>query len=483
MEIHDMSKRSLYLIVFIFYINVKIIQCDELPPCYNQPAESCPLQNKCKCVKTGESALFCCQIQSNEDLIKNFECSGAKLSTITALHIYNMTADNFNFGKFSPELSRLISFSITNSYINRLLGRLEYMHQITCLNLSNNAFGTEWQDPLALENLKMLAMLDFSNVNISSLPTIKSQVPMFWLDVSNNIKIHCSSLLELMERSRNAKYKLYFKKYNETFCMSSLSFHWFNSTEKVALNQVEIINKLYEDCPLNCSCKWHGIEMVQETKTLHTVEVDCSNKQLSSLPENLPENTVLLNVTNNNITNIDLLVSDQTYKTLRFFYADENKISNLLSLEGSTFIENYAVLSLKLNQLKTLPMYILQNSFTRFEGHIVNLGGNELQCDCSTAKSLKIWLLTNHIHIPDYNEILCSNMQHKLKVIDLDQKLVCIKKADWTHYMYYVIAAELSVLLLLIGKVSYDYWVFKTAGYLPWPASKMPKLPCDWIFE
>jgi len=44
--------------------------------------------------------------------------------------------------------------------------------------------------------------------------------------------------------------------------------------------------------------------MVQETKTLHTVEVDCSNKQLSSLPENLPENTVLLNVTNNNVKNI-----------------------------------------------------------------------------------------------------------------------------------------------------------------------------------
>lgn len=44
--------------------------------------------------------------------------------------------------------------------------------------------------------------------------------------------------------------------------------------------------------------------MVQETKTLHTVEVDCSNKQLSSLPENLPENTVLLNVTNNNVKKI-----------------------------------------------------------------------------------------------------------------------------------------------------------------------------------
>jgi len=83
-----MSKRSLFLIVFIFYINVKIIQCDELPPCYNQPAESCPLQNKCKCVKTGESALFCCQIQSNEDLIKNFECSGIE-QIITDYTIFN----------------------------------------------------------------------------------------------------------------------------------------------------------------------------------------------------------------------------------------------------------------------------------------------------------------------------------------------------------------------------------------------------------
>lgn len=109
----------------------------------------------------------------------------AKISSIRALHIYNMTADNFNFGKLPVQLDNLISFSITNSYINRLLGRLEYTQKITCLNLSNNAFGTEWQEPLALENLKSLAMLDFSNVNISRLPVIKIQVPIFMLDLSS----------------------------------------------------------------------------------------------------------------------------------------------------------------------------------------------------------------------------------------------------------------------------------------------------------
>lgn len=114
-----------------------------------------------------------------------FLFTGPGLSSIKALHIYNMTVDSFNFGRLSPKLSSLLSFSITNSRINRIFGRLEYMHDITCLNLSNNAFGTEWQDPLALENLKNLAMLDLSNVNISQLPNIKIQVPLFWLDVSS----------------------------------------------------------------------------------------------------------------------------------------------------------------------------------------------------------------------------------------------------------------------------------------------------------
>lgn len=118
-------------------------------------------------------------------LILYFQFLGAKLLSIKALHIYNMTADNFNFGKLSPELCNLISFAITNSYINRVLGRLDHTHQITCLNVSNNVFGAEWQEPFALENLKVLTNLDFSNVNITSLPVLKIQVPIFWINISS----------------------------------------------------------------------------------------------------------------------------------------------------------------------------------------------------------------------------------------------------------------------------------------------------------
>jgi hypothetical protein len=69
------------------------------------------------------------------------------------------------------------------------------------------------------------------------------------------------------------------------------------------------------------------------------------------------------------------------------------------------------------------------------------------------------------------------------KVVDLSEIKLCQSQHDWADYIYYLIAAEIILLLLLIFKVSYDYWVFKTAGYLPWPASKMPKLPCDWLCE
>lgn len=74
-----MNTKSVFLTALIF-IYIIIIECNELAPCYNQPPESCPLKDECKCVKTDESALFCCQVQSNEDLLKNFDCTGTELA-------------------------------------------------------------------------------------------------------------------------------------------------------------------------------------------------------------------------------------------------------------------------------------------------------------------------------------------------------------------------------------------------------------------
>lgn len=110
----------------------------------------------------------------------------------------------------------------------------------------------------------------------------------------------------------------------------------------------------------------------------------------------------------------------------------------------------------------------------------LKFGKNYLKCDCNKAKALKVWLLTKQKHIPDFDEIYCEDTS---RVVDLDLSKLCQSEKHWTDYIYYIITAEVLLLVFLIAKVSYDYWVFKTAGYLPWPASKMPKLPCDWLCE
>lgn len=200
------------------------------------------------------------------------------------------------------------------------------------------------------------------------------------------------------------------------------------------------------------------------------------------MPTKLPPNTIALNISNNNIT--ELKIDGVIYENIRELDADNNQITSILSIEGTKFVDNFVALSLRNNKLKSLPIYMLTNIFHRNTmSRNVHLGLNKLQCNCTTAKNLKIWLLTKQKNIPDYMEIMCENLP--LKVIQLDPSKLCQHQdqSDWTDYIYYIISAEVLLLVFLIMKVSYDYWVFKTAGYLPWPASKMPKLPCDWLCE
>lgn len=60
----------------------------------------------------------------------------------------------------------------------------------------------------------------------------------------DSTKVKCDRIVDLMTKSRIANYKLVFLNSNQTFCASSLSFHWFNSTEKVTLSQVKIISQV-----------------------------------------------------------------------------------------------------------------------------------------------------------------------------------------------------------------------------------------------
>jgi len=461
-------------VLFIVYLSLG---------CQDLPTDLCPrVSASCKCKKVNDSVL-CCHLTSDLSFKNAFNCAGISRRNNDTRHVIVKNSSIDYLDASNKLWSQLDTLTITGGRIRKVVGW--FKGSLSCVNLSTNAILNEI-DPKAFASLSKLTFLDLSNNNLTKLPNIATRLPNLTLDISGNSHMSCVSLKEFMTSFKNTSTHLDFNNYNNSFCLSAKSFHWFNSTEVVPLMQLELILRLEEDCSKvvpKCHCSPKRLDMVPGRPPTFTVRIDCCGLNLTELPEKLLPNTVVLNVSNNNITSLGRLSDGDTYQDVREFYADNNKIDSILPLEGSRFIEEFTVLSLRDNLLKSIPIYILSYTFDRNGGDLrfVNLAGNKLHCDCSTAQTFKMWLVTNKAHITDYEHILCE--QDLEKVIYLDQNKVCIYRKDWTDYIYYIIAGEVLLLILLVSKVTYDYWVFKTSGYLPWPASKMPKLPCDWVFE
>lgn len=449
--------------------------------CFHQPAEACPKQEeRCRCMlmPNCRKAAICCNV-SRSTLNEGLSCgkitSGSGPMSVEALHIRNATLDVFNLSSFVSAWKKLSVLTVTDGQIESVVGEFSKITGISCLNLSSN--GIHKLEPRSLNNLFNLSYLDLSNNNLTDVPRFKKEGAVT-LDISKNPSMLCSSVKDTLSRS-----EVIFHNENSTECSLSQKFAWFDSTEHIAISQVRLLHELEKNCLGNCTCKPYQLDIIIGKPPTFSVEVNCSGAHLQSLPTPLPPFTIHLDVSNNNITSLKEL-SDPSYQYLRYLYADNNQISSIQHLEGTKFYNSFTTLSLRNNKIKTFETYLLWNiKFYRISSSTrhMNLGFNNLHCDCKTAMEFKTWLLTKIENIPDYESIGCENMP--VKVIKLDQSKLCQGKQDWTDYIYYIITAEVLLLIGLIAKVSYDYWVFKTAGYLPWPASKMPKLPCDWLCE
>ncbi|GLH12021.1 hypothetical protein R5R35_014037 [Gryllus longicercus] len=422
------------------------------------------------CSKCGNDSLVYCNVKKF-----NFKETLGGMKNYTHLHLYNITIENMTL----PADMYVKSLTITNGNIKHISFTGKF-HEMKCLNLSNNGLNNVTIKNDSMPNLRIL---DISKNNLSYLPESDVMVDIkhnFTLDISGNNRIDCNNVKELIDKKKKS---LEFRNRNITVCSALKDFHWFQSAVTISLSHLEDV--LDRQCAETvgrhgCRCIIHRyIPRVNET-ILIALLVNCSNLQLKSLPSQLPPNTVALDVSNNNITSLEQM-KDSSYSSISMFKASNNCISSIAVLEGTSFISNFSILDLRRNNLSSVPTYFLSNSFDRNMYSRVYLGGNKLICDCNTAQSLKIWLMLNKPYIQDYKEVGCRNIQKP--VIELEQHEVCVTQRNWTDYIYYIIAGEVTLLIFLVSKVSYDYWVFKTAGYLPWPASKLPKLPCDWVFE
>lgn len=110
-----------------------------------------------------------------------------------------------------------------------------------------------------------------------------------------------------------------------------------------------------KECPIEvCTCSMENIiwYTLNHQYYLHpVVAVDCSHRNLVGMPSKLPQNTTKLNLTRNNISDLIPLAHNDMYRNVKDIYLDYNGIKSINILEGSYWLHNFRILSLRGNQL------------------------------------------------------------------------------------------------------------------------------------
>uniref|UniRef100_A0A0A1WPV5 Protein halfway n=1 Tax=Zeugodacus cucurbitae TaxID=28588 RepID=A0A0A1WPV5_ZEUCU len=367
---------------------------------------------------------YCCNI-THMSMISS--CSNT--TTWTNLHLRNVTLAELDLSNFLYQ--KLQSLAITDGNITKLVGSFSRFSSIKCLNVSNNNLSEITQRGLIPPTLKVL---DISKNNLTSIPNF-NQNQNITVDVSGNNNMLCYDIYNSIFRD-----SLKFVNQQNSYCLHNSSFHWFNSTDLISIKELVKSRPLNTDCPSipgygNCTCKnEHMVATLSgdnsEATTKIISEVDCSNLGLIELPPKLPENTFSLNVSNNKITSIGKhFHTNPTYRNLIYLIADNNNISKIYDFEGTVFMDHFQRLYLRNNAISSIPEYFLSNVLDNHdEKRIILLGGNELKCDCNSAKTLKYWLLEHNRDIPDYNSIRCRNLPRN--VMELREEKLCQSPHD-----------------------------------------------------
>ncbi|CAK1580666.1 unnamed protein product [Parnassius mnemosyne] len=450
--------------------------------CFHMPRSRCPPEGV-KCTRVDPVSVFCCDVDS-------FRLKEALAIVMTQnttnLHVLNANIEELDVSQ--AVFRRLSSMAFTDGNIGKIVGQFPKHSPIACLNISNNNLtSAKLQPPIQrpYAYLFNLTMLDASANNLTEFPlSLVHSNRKISVDFSGNNYLPCKHFQKAMETNNSSL--VTFVNYERTFCALDLRFNWFKDVQIVQIDHLRVQKELNASCRnikpanINCTCVPERLELLGDEVT-NLVAVDCSQRHLKEMPTDLPPNTVKLNVSYNNITSLQPVSDDPSYEHLRQLIVDYNDIVNIVELEGTKFIDNFMYFSISHNKLKTIHTYVLSNKFDMTGIYTTfSIGGNYIHCDCNTEKVLKPWLLENFKNIPDYKSLECEGGGAVAELLEAD---VCHSPRDWTDYIYYVIGLEVLVLVLLVAKVSYDYWVFKSAGYLPWPANKMPRLPCDWLCE
>lgn len=244
--------------------------------------------------------------------------------------------------------------------------------------------------------------------------------------------------------------------------------------------------EMYRNCTKSCACSLENVVQDLHTDQQHPIiMVNCSGRGLKDLPTQLPLYTRILHLERNEITDLRPLKSNPMFESLWDLYLDNNTVTSISYLEGSHWLQNFRVFSLRGNQLQKVPSFALDNALMKnpnMPGAVVlYLGNNPWRCDCIFVPTFQEYVLQKYSNrIADISDVKCKYVEGDENswsaIINLSRSSVCMVPSDFSlqEGLDLLNAVLASLIIFILGKLAYDYYHFKKSGRLPWIVTKIP---------
>ncbi|XP_046641915.1 protein singed wings 2-like isoform X1 [Daphnia pulicaria] len=377
--------------------------------------------------------------------------SGLLGGNFTQLRILTIRHSNLTRVEWLPNPERLIQLNLSNNTKLRDVAWHIFNRttQLEILILANNTLSrmAKLSDDSSLANLPGLSKLDLSG----------NEWDCVW-DFQFVLKLHERGALV------NGDHLMC----KDTKSQQGSWIEWNYSIVKRETNK-KTVNAECLSRTKCCDCKFTSEG--KEGRVSYTVQVDCSYKQLTSLPAQLPSFTNELDVTGNNLTSLDQVIRYRN-QSLKILIADDNQIVSIRNLSNSDFIRNFSRFSLKNNYISPyeIPLEDIVQVPTEFQIKYIYLYNNSWECDCNMATKVRDWLWKYRNIVNDSSILLCSRDGKKIPVLHLLPNLVCEgsrlndtaalaeQEEHEIFLLHAIIYVEVAAICVLALKLAYDFW-------------------------
>lgn len=366
------------------------------------------------------------------------DLSNTSLSTIESIFQVN--------AKSSKPLKNLASLILDNNNIVRLDFNylFEVMPNLRFISLINNTLTSIECN----ETLKDRVKRQFESINLAY-NTINCDKNQLWLTK------------QFVDPQASTKYP----EHDQIKCSSPDRMIEMTWSQRVSVLESPICDE--------CDCK-----SLKRT----AISVDCHNKNLTALPDVLPINTKILNLTNNQIHSIGVPQNSKNWENVTYVYLENNLITHFQPLEiKSKFMRNLAALDIRRNKFQEFPSHIFEQFINLDQVHLSN---NPWLCDCESTFAFQEWLQRHFQKVGDKEDIVCGisgSEENGLRSNSLHQRLSArviyrLSKSelcpqdnleepyDWLDILNCVLGITI---VIILTKVTLDYFYQRRTKRLP----------------